>query len=177
MAYPKIAELVERSKESAKTHKPSSMLAELRARGTKMTGTLIITCIDPRCVPETIFNLKAEEAIVHRNGGGRVRTALADIAVLSVIVGLDEILVMHHTDCGCLRYTDEGMKKQIKGQVGPGHDELIDALYTSAIDNLENSVRHDLALLKESPLVPKDLADKAQGFIFDVTTGNLTRVQ
>jgi hypothetical protein len=41
---------------------------------------------------------------------------------------------MHHTDCGCLRYTNEGLKKQLKAQMGPGHDDLIDGLYTSAID-------------------------------------------
>ncbi|KAH7094848.1 carbonic anhydrase [Paraphoma chrysanthemicola] len=179
MVHPTIAELVERSKESAKVHKPASRLAELSARGEKMSGTLIITCIDPRCVPETIFNLKAEEAIVHRNGGGRVRTALADIAILRIIIagGLDEVLVMHHTDCGCLRYTDDGLRAKLKSTIGPGHDELIDGLYLSAIDKLENSVREDLKLLKESPLVPKELAENAQGFIFDIATGEVARVQ
>lgn len=131
-----------------------------------------VSCIDPRCVPETIFNLEAEgkqhisghlncvlnspslstlgspwipgqppdiksgkptEAIVHRNAGGLVRTALADIAILTILVGLDEVLVIHHTDCGCLFYTDEQMKRSLKARFGPGHDEIIDAMDTSAI--------------------------------------------
>ncbi|KIY04209.1 uncharacterized protein Z520_00902 [Fonsecaea multimorphosa CBS 102226] len=158
MPYPTIAELVERSKETKKTHTPLLSSAERRAKGIKMSGTLV-------------------KVICHRNGGGRARHAIKDIAVLDIIVGLDEIAVIHHTDCGASRYTDDSMRKQIKERAGPGCDKLVDELDPAAIGDLEGSIREDLAELRQSPLIRKELSENAQGFIFDVFTGELTRVE
>ncbi|OAL32036.1 hypothetical protein AYO22_00906 [Fonsecaea multimorphosa] len=141
MPYPTIAELVERSKETKKTHTPLLSSAERRAKGIKMSGTLV------------------------------------NIAVLDIIVGLDEIAVIHHTDCGASRYTDDSMRKQIKERAGPGCDKLVDELDPAAIGDLEGSIREDLAELRQSPLIRKELSENAQGFIFDVFTGELTRVE
>ncbi|KAH8811226.1 carbonic anhydrase [Xylogone sp. PMI_703] len=177
MNYPTIAQLVQRSKESAKTHIPASLSAERSAKGIKMSGTLLITCIDPRCTPEHIFKLKPQEVIVHRNGGGHARRALSDICALDVLLlgGLDEIAVIHHTDCGALRFTNEKVRKLMKDRLDCNHDDIKDMDF-GPIEDLEKSVRDDLIFLRQSPLIRKELKDKVRGFVFDITSGELSEI-
>ncbi|OAP65108.1 hypothetical protein AYL99_01080 [Fonsecaea erecta] len=176
MAYPTIAELVERSKETAKTHKPVMSGNERRARGIKMSATLVLACVDPRSTPEHIFDLKPTEVIVHRSAAGNVSSAIEDILALDVLVGLDEIMVIHHTDCGCLRYSNESMRKEIISRIGPEHADVINAMDFGAITDVEESTKSDIAWLKQSPLLRKELSDRAQGYVYDVVTAELRRV-
>lgn len=101
-----------------------------------------VTCIDPRCVPEKFFNLDhggerqwidhvwikltpPTEVIVSRNAGGHVRKALQDINLLDTLFKIDEIAIIHHTDCGTTHVNDEGVRTSMKTFVDKDHwDEL-----------------------------------------------------
>ncbi|OQV04549.1 hypothetical protein CLAIMM_09409 [Cladophialophora immunda] len=166
-----------------------------------MSAILVLACIDPRSTPEHIFDLKPAEVIVHRSAAGNVRGAIEDIIALDVLVGLEEIMVIHHTDCGGLRYTNESMRREIISRIGPDHADVINAMdflpiaeYVPIVvvflrrvldlsmltpwprNSVEESTRGDIAWLKQSPLVRKELSDKAQGYVYDVFTGELRRV-
>lgn len=106
-----------------------------------------MTCLDPRCVPETFFNLSAggkqrraathqeidgantsTEVGVHRNAGGNIRTALRDINIMDTLFDLKEICIIHHTDCGITHVTDEGVRDHIKANTDKEHWPEIDNL-------------------------------------------------
>ncbi|EHK27089.1 uncharacterized protein TRIVIDRAFT_121344, partial [Trichoderma virens Gv29-8] len=101
---------------------------------------------------------------VHRNAGGSVRHALRDIIILDEVLGLKEIAIVHHTDCGTLRFRDEDVRQSLKAKT--------DSKYWLEIDEIvEKSVRDDLKWLGTTPFVRKDLVERTRGFIFDVKTG------
>ncbi|EXJ68568.1 carbonate dehydratase [Cladophialophora psammophila CBS 110553] len=85
-------------------------------------------------------------------------------------------MVIHHTDCGCLRYTNGSMRQEIIARIGPENAGVINKMDFGPISDVEQSTKDDIAWLKQSPLVRKELADKAQGYVYDVVTGELRRV-
>ncbi|KAM7211189.1 Carbonic anhydrase [Rhypophila decipiens] len=116
-----IEELLQRNKSTSTHHQPLPTIYELRAAG-NLPKTMIVTCLDPRCIPEMFFNLQTSEVLVYRNAGGNIRHALRDIVVLDHIVGgLHEIAIIHHTDCGAMSITEEETLRAVKA----GLDELL----------------------------------------------------
>lgn len=81
---------------------------------------------------------------------------------------------MHHDDCGASMYTDEGIRRKIKESVGSGRS--LEDMTFGAIGDVEQGVRDDLAFLREHPLVRKQLREKAVGFVYDIHTGLITKV-
>jgi hypothetical protein len=73
------------------------------------------------------------EVCVHRNAGGNVRAALRDIIILDQVLGLKEIAIVHHTDCGTLRFTDDGLRESVKKQIDEEHWKEIDEMHIGAI--------------------------------------------
>jgi carbonic anhydrase len=73
------------------------------------------------------------EVCVHRNAGGSVRHALRDIIVLDKVLGLKEIAIVHHTDCGTLRFTEAELIRSLKAQVAEEHWPEIDEMHFGAI--------------------------------------------
>ncbi|KAL7801120.1 carbonic anhydrase, partial [Trichoderma afarasin] len=170
---PTIADLLERNKIIAENYKPSPYHTE---PGYGKNPSLIITCNDRRCIPERFFNIQPGEVVVHRNAGGSVQHALRDIIILDEVLGLKEIAIVHHTDCGTLRFRDENVRKSLKAKTDPKHWPEIDAMYIGAITDVEQSVRDDLEWLGTTPFVRKDLVERTFGFIFDVKTGLVSPV-
>ncbi|KAG7008631.1 hypothetical protein G7Y79_00005g017720 [Physcia stellaris] len=168
-----IQALCERNKKIAESHKPLSLISEDRALGLR-PSVLIVTCMDPRCVPEKFLGLQPPESIVIRNVCGHVTPNLNDILAIDHIFQFPELMVIHHTDCGALLFNEAQIRETIKARQ-PTNDS-IDSMTFGAISDLEQSVRDDLAVLRESPLVRKELAENAAGFVFDVKTGILSRV-
>ncbi|KAL7823158.1 carbonic anhydrase [Trichoderma gracile] len=165
---PTVDELLERNRAVAKNHKPLPYHTE---PGYGKNPALIITCNDRRCIPERFFNIQPGEVVVHRNAGGNVRHALRDIIILDEVLGLKEIAIVHHTDCGTLRFRDDDIRQSLRSRMDSQYWPVIDTMHIGAITDVEQSVRDDLEWLEKTPFVRKDLIEKTRGFMFDVKTG------
>jgi carbonic anhydrase len=84
------------------------------------------------------------------------------------------MMIVHHTDCGALQYTDEGVEEVLRTRA-PESSEIKDMKF-GAITDVPQSVKDDLTVLKASPLVREELKENASGYVFDVKTGLLTPV-
>ncbi|KAL7954491.1 hypothetical protein V8C34DRAFT_319846 [Trichoderma compactum] len=157
-----VTDLLERNKIVAKNYKPSPYHTEPNYG---KNPSLISK--DP---------LWLLEVVVHRNAGGSVQHALRDIIILGEVMGLKEIALVHHTDCGTLRFRDEDVRKSLKAKTDPKHWPELDAMYLGAITNVEQSVWDDLEWLGTTPFVRKDLVGRTRGFIFDVKSGAVSQI-
>ncbi|KAF4637924.1 hypothetical protein G7Y89_g147 [Cudoniella acicularis] len=175
MATLTVDEFVNRNKAVAATHQPSPTFAEMGQMGVDVPHVIVLTCIDPRCKPEYFLNLQSGDGVlVMRNICGHVNPALNDILALDSFLTIKDILIIHHTDCGASHFTDAGIREDLKKRL-PGHAEL-DTMGFGAINDLEQSVKDELKILRASPLVRRELAERAAGFVFDIKTGELTPV-
>ncbi len=124
----------------------------------------IVTCMDARLEPLAFLGLRLGDAHVIRNAGGRVsEDALRSLVISERLLGTDAILVIHHTDCGMLTFTDEQLRDRVRDELG------YEAHAVAA------SVRDDLATIAASPLIPQ--AIPVYGLIYDVRTGRLQPVE
>ena len=171
-----IAQLVERNKHIAATNPPHNvLLADCPAHGMIPPQVLIITCADPRCDPTAILGLQSMEAVVFRNPCGHVAPDINGLLALDVLLdGFAEVMIMHHTDCGASMYTDEGVRNHLKQWTGAKQN--LQHMTFGAVTDIEQSVRDDLAVIREHPLIRKELREKAVGFVYDIHTGLVTRV-
>ncbi len=130
----------------------------------------IVACMDARLHPEKVLGIDIGDAHVIRNAGGRVQDALRSLVISQRLLGTREIVVLHHTDCGMLTFTNEQLAAKIQADLGvdvSGQDFLPFA-------DLEQSVCDDVAFLRNSPLIPKDIP--ISGAIYDVRTGRVHEV-
>lgn len=131
----------------------------------------VVTCMDARLHPETFLGLAVGDAHVIRNAGGRVSDdAIRSLVISERLLGTNEIVVIHHTDCGMLTFSNQQLADKIKHDLGVDVGER-DFL---PFPNLEQSVRDDVAIIRNSPLIPSDIA--VAGAIYDVHTGKLQEV-
>jgi carbonic anhydrase len=130
----------------------------------------ILTCMDARIVPSKAFGLEEGDAHVIRNAGGRARDALRSLVISERLLGTTEIVVIHHTDCGMLTFTNPDLHAKVKQDLD-ADSSSIDFLPFS---DLEESVREDVAFLLSSPLIPGNI--EIRGFVYDVRTGKLNEV-
>jgi carbonic anhydrase len=131
----------------------------------------VLTCMDARLHPEKFLGLEIGDAHVIRNAGGRAsEDAIRSLIISSHLLGTREYLVIHHTDCGMLTFTNQELQQKLTNETGADASG-IDFLPFS---DLEESVRKDIRQIKNSPFIPKNI--RIQGFIYDVRTGRLTPV-
>ncbi len=131
----------------------------------------IVTCMDARLHPEKFLGLEVGDAHVIRNAGGRVsEDAIRSLVISQRLLGTQEIVVIHHTDCGMLTFSNADLAAKIRQDLGVDVGER-DFL---PFPDLEQSVRDDIATLRSSPLIPADIA--ISGAIYDVRTGALQRI-
>ncbi|HEM5123767.1 TPA: carbonic anhydrase [Streptococcus suis] len=135
------------------------------------TKVAIVTCMDSRLHVAQALGLALGDAHILRNAGGRVTEDMIRSLVISQQqLGTREIVVLHHTDCGAQTFTNEDFAVQLKRDLGVdvvGQDFL-------PFTDIEESVREDITLLKQSPLIPDDV--EISGAIYDVDTGRMTEV-
>ena len=130
----------------------------------------IVACMDARVNPYGIFGLEEGDAHVIRNAGGAVTDdAIRSLAISQRLLGTEEIILVHHTDCGMLTFTDAAFARQIQDDTG-----IRPPWAAEAFSDLEEDVRQSIARIKASPFVPKK--DAVRGFVFDVKTGALSEV-
>ncbi|BBY05097.1 beta-class carbonic anhydrase [Mycobacterium noviomagense] len=130
----------------------------------------VVACMDARLDVYRILGLKEGEAHVIRNAGGVVTDdAIRSLAISQRLLGTREIILIHHTDCGMLTFTDDDFKRAIQDETG-----LKPPWAAEAFPDLEEDVRQSLRRIEASPFVTKH--ESARGFVFDVATGKLNEV-
>jgi len=130
----------------------------------------VLTCMDARIDPAALLGLRLGDAHVIRNAGGIVTDAeIRSLVFSQVALGTEEIVVIHHTDCGLLSVDDDEFRRQVQAATGfrppwsPG-----------CFTDLDEDVRTSLASLRASPYLPHK--GSIRGFVYDVRTGRLREV-
>jgi len=132
---------------------------------------VVLTCMDARIDPAKAFGLEEGDAHVVRNAGGRASDdALRSLVISTQLLGTREILVIHHSDCGMLTFSNEQLREQLRRDLDADASTVDFLPFT----DLDESVRQDVATIRSSPLLPTDLA--VRGFVYDVHTGQLREV-
>jgi carbonic anhydrase len=131
----------------------------------------VLACMDARLHPEKVLGIEIGDAHVIRNAGGRADDgALRSLIISQKLLGTTEVLVIHHTDCGMLSFTNQDLHKKLVEETGTDASS-IDFLPFS---DLAQSVRDDVETITSSPFINPDA--KVTGYIYDVATGRLEQV-
>ena len=130
----------------------------------------VVACMDARLDPAKALGLEEGDAHVIRNAGGRAADALRSLVISQRLLGTQEVLVVHHTDCGMLTFDNPTLYGICQEQLGADASD-IDFLPFS---DVEQSVRDDMEIIRSSPLIPNDT--RVTGFVYDVQTGKIHRV-
>lgn len=136
------------------------------------TKVAIVTCMDSRLHVAQALGLALGDAHILRNAGGRVtEDMLRSLVISEQQLGTREIVVLHHTDCGAQTFTNQEFQEQLKDELG------VDVSDTDFLpfSDVEESVREDMLILRNSPLIPDDV--KISGAVYDVDTGRMTEVK
>jgi carbonic anhydrase len=130
----------------------------------------VVACMDARLDVYRILGLVEGEAHVIRNAGGVVTDdEIRSLAISQRLLGTTEIILIHHTDCGMLTFTDDDFRQAIAAETG-----FKPPWAAEAFGDLEEDVRQSLRRIEASPFVTKHTS--ARGFVFDVATGRLAEV-
>ena len=130
----------------------------------------VLACMDARLNPYGLLGLKEGDAHVIRNAGGVVTDdEIRSLAISQRLLGTHEIILIHHTDCGMLTFTDDQFKQDIQDETG-----IKPAWSAEAFPDLAEDVRQSLHRIENSPFVTKHVS--LRGFVFDVATGKLEEV-
>lgn len=130
----------------------------------------ILACMDARLDPARVLGLEEGDAHVIRNAGGVVsEDAIRSLAISQHLLGTEEIVILHHTDCGMLTFSDNEFAQRLESETGsrPGWN-------AQAFEDLDIDVRDSIERIKDSPFVPR--RDKVRGFVYEVETGRLREV-
>ena len=134
-------------------------------------GVAVVACMDARLNVYAILGLEDGQAHVIRNAGGVITDdEIRSLAISQRLLGTKEIILIHHTDCGMLTFTDDGFKASVEAETG-----IKPAWAAEAFGDLDGDVRQSIARIKASPFVPNK--DDVRGFVFDVATGLLNEVK
>jgi carbonic anhydrase len=131
----------------------------------------VLACMDARLDVHKILGLEEGDAHVIRNAGGvATDDAIRSLVISQRLLGTEEIVLIHHTDCGMLTFADDEVKAQIESETG-----IRPPFALEAFSDLEADVRQSIARIKASPFIPRK--DGVRGFVYDVTGGTLTEVR
>lgn len=131
----------------------------------------VVACMDARLNPQGILGFSEGDAHVIRNAGGVVTDAeIRSLAISQHLLGTEEIILIHHTDCRMLNFTDDEFRERMLRDTG---QEPTWAAET--FTNLEEDVRQGITRIKASPFIPH--TDRVRGFIYEVETGRLVEVE
>ena len=134
-------------------------------------GVAVVACMDARIDVYRVLGLQEGDAHVIRNAGGVITDdEIRSLAISQRLLGTEEIVLIHHTDCGMLTFTDDGFKAAIHADTG-----VKPHWSAESFSDLETDVKQSIARITSSPFVPKK--DSIRGFVFDVTTGKLDEVE
>jgi carbonic anhydrase len=130
----------------------------------------IVACMDARLDPARALGLQEGDAHVIRNAGGVVTDdVIRSLAISQHLLGTEEIVLLHHTDCGMQKFTDEEFEQtleRVSGQRPPWR--------AGSFTDAETDVRDSILLISRSPFLPR--RDRVRGFVYDVETGRAREV-
>ena len=130
----------------------------------------VVTCMDARLSPYVMLGLAEGDAHVIRNAGGVITDdEVRSLAISQRLLGTEEIMLIHHTDCGMLTFKDDDFKAQIEQDTG-----VKPPWAAEAFPDLDDDVRQSIARIKSSPFIPHK--DNVRGFVYEVETGKLREV-
>ena len=130
----------------------------------------VVACMDARLNVYALLGLEEGQAHIIRNAGGVVtEDVIRSLAISQRLLGTSEVILVHHTDCGMLTFTDDQVKADIEADTG-----LRPHFALEAFSDLERDIRQSIARIKASPFVPNK--DSVRGFVYDVTSGKLREV-
>ena len=133
-------------------------------------GVAVVACMDARLDVHKILGLEEGDAHVIRNAGGVITDdEVRSLTISQRLLGTREVILIHHTDCGMLTFSDDELKAQIHEDVG-----LKPHFSMESFSDLEEDVRQSIARINASPFVPHK--ESVRGFIYEVETGRLREV-
>jgi carbonic anhydrase len=131
----------------------------------------VVACMDARLNVYGALGLREGDAHVIRNAGGVVTDdEIRSLAISQRLLGTEEIILIHHTDCGMLTFTDDEFKASIQQETG-----IKPEWAAEAFGDLDEDVRQSISRIKASPFIPK--TESVRGFVYDVETGRLREVR
>jgi carbonic anhydrase len=132
----------------------------------------VVACMDARLMVDQLLGLQAGEAHIIRNAGGIVtEDALRSLILSHHLLGTQEVMIINHTDCGMLTFTDEEVRAKLQQLTGTA---TVAPVHFYAFRNVEENVRQQVQKVRSHPWVPTQIP--VRGFIYDVTTGRLHEV-
>jgi carbonic anhydrase len=130
----------------------------------------VVACMDARLIPTRVLGLEEGDAHVIRNAGGVVTDdEIRSLAISQRLLGTKEIILIHHTDCGMLTFTDDEFKRSVQDDTG-----IKPEWAAEAFSDLDEDVRQSIARIQASPFIPSK--DSIRGFVYEVETGRLREV-
>jgi len=130
----------------------------------------VVACMDARLNPYGILGLQEGDAHVIRNAGGVVTDdEIRSLAISQRLLGTEEIILIHHTDCGMLTFSDDQFRRSIQDETG-----IKPEWAAEAFADLDEDVRQSIARIEASPFIPRK--DSVRGFVYEVETGRLREV-
>jgi carbonic anhydrase len=134
-------------------------------------GVALVACMDARLNPYGLLGLTEGDAHIIRNAGGVVTADTRRcLAISQRLLGTTEIILIHHTGCGMLTFTDDAFKAGIQAETG-----LKPEWAAEAFSDLDEDVRQSIARIKADPFIPH--TDQVRGFVYEVETGRLREVK
>ncbi|WP_119066675.1 beta-class carbonic anhydrase [Rubrobacter indicoceani] len=133
-------------------------------------GVAVVACMDARLNVYGMLGLTEGDAHVIRNAGGVITDdEIRSLMISQRLLGTTEIILIHHTGCGMLTFTDDQLKDQIQSETG-----IRPPFSLESFPDLDENVRQSIARIKASPFIPNK--DAVRGFVYDVETGGLREV-
>jgi len=130
----------------------------------------IVACMDARLDPARVLGLEEGDAHVIRNAGGVITDdAIRSLTISQRLLGTEEIILIHHTDCGMLTFADDDVKTEIAKETG-----IRPHFALEAFADCDEDVRQSIARIKASPFVPH--TDRVRGFKYEVESGRLREI-
>ncbi len=131
----------------------------------------VVACMNARLNVYGMLGLQEGDAHVIRNAGGVITDdEIRSLAISQRLLGTREIILIHHTDCGMLTFTDDELKAQIQQEVGIKPEFALESF-----TDLEEDVRQSIRRIQASPFIPHK--DSVRGFVYEVETGSLREVK
>ena len=131
----------------------------------------VVACMDARLNVYALLGLAEGEAHVIRNAGGVITDdEIRSLAISQRLLGTNEIILIHHTDCGMLTFADDAFKAAILEETG-----IKPPWAAESFSDLDVDIRQSIARIKASPFVPH--SDAVRGFVFEVESGRLREVK
>jgi carbonic anhydrase len=133
----------------------------------------VVACMDARLTVEQFLGLKTGDAHIIRNAGGILtEDVLRSLLISHYLLGTEEFMFVHHTDCGMLTFKDDELEARLRKTSGSA---AVVPTRFHAFSDLEDDVRRQMEKARSHPLIPKQI--RVRGFVFDVKSGRLTEVK